>query len=125
MTFEVIRTLCEAGAYKPVYVEVPQPVPSGFIFDENQSVVWNREQVREANEARMQAIEANRISEGDACRRFEQDVIAALQDEFEFSEPQAILTYNRAYDWGHSTGFSEVLSRAEDLAGFLTEFTNS
>lgn len=121
MTFNEIRVRIKDDTYQPVYVNVPGRVSSDHIFDENQTVKWNREKAAAVNEARIRAMDENRKEEGLAYNLFRQDVISALQNEYDFSEDQAITIYNRAYESGHSEGYHKVVNEAEDLADFASE----
>lgn len=88
MTFIGIRTLYKGGVYNPVRVKIPTSVPADTIFDENQSVRWNREKAAAINNARKEAMAKNRAAENEVSRCFENDIIEALQDEYEFSPPR-------------------------------------
>lgn len=121
MTFYDIRTRLNEGVYNPAYVAVPEGVSPNHIFDENQTVKWNREKAASVNAARKAAIAMNRDLEGAASNLFQCDLVGALQCEYVFTLSRATKIYNRAYESGHSSGYYEVLSKAEDLAEFVND----
>lgn len=72
-----------------------QKVPGNHIFDEDQSVKWNREQVELNNNL----------------------IIEKIQYEVghRLSRKKAEAIWNRAYEDGHSFGFYEIRCRLSDL----------
>lgn len=99
---------------------VPQnlrKVPQNFIFDEEQSVKWNKEQVVVNNES-YQA-EVARLNTLKNKRRDEiyEDIYYTIQCEVghNLSREKATLLWNYAWERGHAYGIREVCCYLEEL----------
>lgn len=94
-----------------------QKVPGNHIFDEDQSVKWNREQV-ELNNKKYQSEVARLNTEKNKARDFVYNlIIEKIQYEVghRLSRKKAEAIWNRAYEDGHSFGFYEIRCRLSDL----------
>ena len=100
--------------------------PSGFfkdshIFDENQTVKWNREKVLSENQRIRNAKEAYRDEENRKNQQFRDDLLSVLQEEYGLSPACAAVVFSKAEDDGHWAGFHEVVSQAQILADFAVD----
>lgn len=97
----------------------------GYIFDENKSVKWNREQV----EIRNKEIKDMKIVE----RKFENLLIHAIETilieqvledykEYNISEDAARVLFNKAYENGHACGYSDVKTYFTDYLDMAVDF---
>lgn len=94
-----------------------QKVPGNHIFDEDQSVKWNREQV-ELNNKKYQSEVARLNTEKNKARDSVYNlIIEKIQYEVghRLSRKKAEAIWNRAYEDGHSFGFYEIRCRLSDL----------
>lgn len=102
--------------------------PSGkfsenHIFDEDKSVRWNREEVERQNNNRLAQIKAYRESEAQGEKDFRDDVIQYLLENYRINKNQKIAEriFSKAYDDGHSGGYGEVLTHAEEIADLIED----
>lgn len=121
MTIEEVREAVQNGQYYAKYAAVPPIIQKGFIFDEEKSVRWNREQAEKAREVRKEALMAKRQAEQAANRKFEEDLVAAIQEDYHLTHEQACRVYNKAYEFGHSAGFDEVIFYVVELGGLIVD----
>lgn len=94
-----------------------QKVPGNHIFDEDQSVKWNREQV-ELNNKKYQSEVARLNTEKNKARDSVYNlIIEKIQYEVghRLSRKKAEAIWNRTYEDGHSFGFYEIRCRLSDL----------
>ncbi len=90
-----------------------QKVPGNHIFDEDQSVKWNREQV-ELNNKKYQSEVVRLNTEKNKARDSVYNlIIEKIQYEVghRLSRKKAEAIWNRAYEDGHSFGFYEIRCR--------------
>lgn len=114
MTMEEVKTKLHEGEYRTNCTPKIRQFPKDHIFDETKSIVWNREEVARRNEEFLK--EQERVQR--KCVMFEEELIAALQNDYGFSKARAVLIHCEAYDQGHSEGYYEVINKAENLADF-------
>ncbi len=92
-------------------------VPAGYIFDEEKSVKWNREQVDE-NNARylVEVARLNTLRNKERDRIYE-EIYSAIQQEVghNLSRKKAIALWNCASEWGHSYGIHAICNYLDDL----------
>ena len=122
MTMNEVKQNITDGKYKTTCVPKFRRYPVGYIFDETQSVVWNREEVIRRNEEYVQAKKLNREREHNMDVLFSSDLREALKTDYGFSSAQAEFIYQNAYEEGHANGYYEVLYEAEKLADLVTGF---
>lgn len=125
VTYEKIYGKIRDHGYQALLDAVPEKLPEDYIQDENQTVVWNREYVRDWNRNRLEILQKNRRTENDAASLFRDDVLALLRDVHGLNEKQAVLVYDRACDIGHAAGYYEVLQYANDLGGFARDLLDA
>lgn len=94
-------------------------VPTGYIFDEDQSVKWNREQVDRNNAAYIKEVARLNTLRNKERDRIQEEIYATICREVGhgLSRKQAISIWNMAYEWGHSSGIHEVCIYLNDLMG--------
>lgn len=95
-----------------------QKFDDGHIFDENQSVRWNREEVKKRNKAIEK--EAKEFSKKlqEQQSRISFAIKQYLKDEFAFSNRIASIVFLEAYEAAHSGGHEEVLCKAQEFGSF-------
>lgn len=104
-------------------------VPSNFVFDEDKSVKWNKEQAKKNNDDYDN--EVKRLNQEKMKRRDEiyAEIYKAIQEEvgFGISEKKAAKIWECAYDRGHSAGWYEIivnLEEIEELVKFVLDKKN-
>lgn len=116
-TFEGIRTRLNTKYYFPSITkrsQRPQRYPSDYVFDEDKSVKWNREEVAKANK---------RIDEenlqitallNSRSQQFTLDCIAFLKSEYNLPQSIAEKVFSFVYEKYHSC--------ISDLVSYLPEY---
>lgn len=104
-------------------------VPSNFVFDEDKSVKWNKEQAQKNNDDYDN--EVKRLNQEKMKRRNEiyAEIYKVIQEEvgFGISEKKAAKIWEYAYDKGHSAGWYEImvnLEEIEELVKFVLDKKN-
>lgn len=107
------------GAYKSKlpFPSTP-PWDVDHVFDEEQSVRWNREQAKRLNDARKRQRDDWYADQALCDARFRNDLIAAIAYEYDLNAAQSSVVFDKAYDEGHSAGYEEVCLEAHSFAGF-------
>lgn len=122
MTMSDIITNIESGKYK---TSLPYPqrryYPANHVFDETQSVIWNREKVISENERLDAARKAYSDDENAKLQLFRDDLTVAIQNDYGLSPACAAIVFGKAEDDGHWAGFHEVVSQAQILADFAVD----
>ena len=77
-------------------------LPDNHIFDENQTVKWNREKVQEHNTRIAREKEAYTEDNNRLFAKLREDLVQALQDEYGLTKEQAELVDSYAYQEKHS-----------------------
>ncbi len=92
-------------------------VKVGHVFDENQSVLWNRQQVEDNN--RRYQEEVSRLNTEKNMRRdaIHKIIYQAIQSEVghNLSVRKAKALWDFAYEKGHAYGIQEIMSRLEEI----------
>lgn len=92
-------------------------VPSNFVFDEDKSVKWNKEQAQKNNDDYDN--EVKRLNQEKMKRRDEinAEIYKTIQEEvgFGISEKKAAKIWEYAYDRGHSAGWYERIANLEEI----------
>lgn len=92
-------------------------VPGNHIFDEDQSVKWNREQVEKNNQRYLDEV-ARLNTEKNKAR---DNVLEMIYDKIQYevghriSRKKAQAIWSFAYERGHSFGFTSIQSELSDL----------
>lgn len=96
---------------------------SNHIFDEEQSVRWNREEVERRNAEIENKKDEYRKARGDKFDEFVKDVKDMLIEHYNINENKEIADkiYNKGYEDGHSGGMYEILNIVEDYGDFAED----
>ena len=122
MTVTDIIQNIESSLYTPPQAPKREYFPDGYIFDEEKSVRWNREEGTRRRQQYQDEIREYRKACGEMQIRFRHDIISFLKDEYHFNESESELIADKAYERGHSVGYYEVLHQTQELADFCEEF---
>lgn len=99
---------------KPLFKE-------GHVFDENESVVWNREKV-EIENTFIKAINLGIIKNSNTGqKRFEDDLSQAIVNGTALNLTQAGFIYSKAWEEGHSDGYYSVVQEADELMDLIND----
>lgn len=114
-----------ANRYSP-NVEVPaviRKVAQNHIFDENQSVKWNRDKVAENNAAYQAEVARLNSAKNKARDAIHEDIYRAIQSEVGhgLTRDGARKLWEYAYDKGHAHGSYAIISYLEDLLVLVYE----
>lgn len=91
----------------------PYPTyPKGFIFDEDKSVRWNREEVQRRAASRERILQDYRNKEQVLLNTAVATIKEFIVQEFGLSHEIADEVYAMANERGHSAGFYEILNDA-------------
>lgn len=96
-----------------------------YIFDENQSVKWNRQRVQEHNELAKTIKKDYWNKMNDIDTWFNQQVRKSIQNEIHVSEKVAGIIFNQAYEDGHANGYHEVVLYAQRYCEFIQSILNA
>lgn len=93
------------------------------IIDEDETVRWNREEVKKRNNARMEALDEYRNSLYEGELAFKEDLASYLvtYNEDTINMEQARVIVKRAWMEGHSDGLKNVLDISDELAELVVE----
>ena len=109
--------VCEMSC-EPVNIK---KVPLGYIFDEDKSVRWNRQQVEINNRNYDEEVIKLKSERSERMSVVLEDIYTAIQEDMscEISREQAEIIWCYAYDMGHSGGAYEIFSQLDVLIGFV------
>lgn len=121
MIWEDIRAEIYDPNFLPKYPdrETIRILPDDYVFDENQSVKWNKDKVKEHNETIRKVEEDYNYKLGKVNETFQHWVQQAIQNEIHVSEAVALIIFNRAWEDGHANGYHEVVHYAEEYCEFI------
>jgi hypothetical protein len=112
------------------YYDYKAPFPymikykEGYVFDENKSVKWNKEEVERQNQARLDAIAAYDKARADAEGVFRKDVIESMIGYHPIGRKEAERIYWEGYDRSHSEGYYDVVLTINSLLGLYMDLLN-
>lgn len=122
------ETLCQVkeayvdNKYKPK-ISYPTGIKlkEGTVIDENQTVVWNREEVARLNAELDVAKNMYNIEQTSLSKRMHVDAALAIKIEYDFTKLEtAQKIWDAAYADKHSY-MNDVWGYAEELAGFIRD----
>ena len=120
MKYEDIIEKINNGDYDIKNTLNKKQYPENYVFDENKSVKWNKEEVVRQNEKIKKAIK----SKFDGQNQFKRDVIQYILEHqllsgSKLNENQAEKIYKKGWEDGHSSGYHNVMIEIEDLIDFI------
>jgi len=121
-TFEDVRTNVRNGVFEGK-VEYPEDgiLKYDHVFDEDQSVRWNREQVSQHNSIVRSAKDSWTAEQNLMYNRFRTQLISAIMDDIRcISEETASKIFDEAWSDGHSSGYESVIDAADRLVDFFS-----
>lgn len=97
-------------------------VPSDYIFDENQSVKWNRDKVQENNNFYQAEVARLNTLKNEARDEIHEDIYHAIQCDVGhgLSRKGAMGIWNYAYEEGHACGINDIISNLDSVIDLLT-----
>ena len=92
-------------------------VSADHVFDENQSVKWNREQVNINNARYLQEVARLNTEKNKARDAIYEDIYMAIQAEVghDLSRKKAMAIWNHAYESGHAFGFQSIMAHLREV----------
>lgn len=92
-------------------------VRADHVFDENQSVLWNRQQVEDNNRRYQEEVARLNTEKNKRRDAIHEKIYAAIQSEVGhgLSRKKAMVLWNMAYDEGHAYGIREIKSYLDEL----------
>lgn len=114
-TIEDVVSKLNSDVYKESDGKLKDLYPDNWVFNDEQTVGWNREKViRDNNEI---IIYNNNIKQHKfrGLGGFASDLKESISNELDINLNQAQPIYRQAWEEGHSGGLREVISYAEDL----------
>lgn len=107
-----------ADEYTPQCQPVPKKYPEGYIFDEAQTLRWNRKKVREENGKSDAVLSENIRQENVSVEKFLEDLRAAISEEYCLNETQTKMVVTRAWAKGCADGYISTVVKAADIVEF-------
>lgn len=120
-TLEDIRKDYNDGVYvSKLKYPTAKKFPEGYIFDEDKSVKWNKEEVQRRNQEIADQYSAYRAENARLNNNLGDDVMNALVAEYGFSREQVLKIWGYAYNEKHSV-MNDVFNFVTELADFYEE----
>lgn len=94
----------------------------GFITDDERSVKWNREQVELAKQQYKDQQNKYKDEENRLHNLFTKDVIDYIVNFHNYKPDAARFIFEKAYEEGHSFGYSSVLDELEYILDIISGF---
>jgi hypothetical protein len=114
MDYNVVVENLEKAHSMPYIAEGKRYLPD-HIFDENESVIWNKNEVVKRNKQRDELTKKIREDRSFAIANAEADVLTYIKERGGFSDKVCNNIYSYAWDMGHSSGVREVMQYVDDL----------
>lgn len=120
MDFEDVKSNIRSGIYENK-MDFPKTsrYKYDYVFDENQSVKWNREEAQRQNKMITDATEQYYDESNKLSKQFEKDLTRAIIEFLGISASKANFIFNKAYDNTHGSGYLDVVLVAEDLSDLV------
>lgn len=96
----------------------------GYVYDENQTVKWNREHQEKLSEEYMLKLAEYHKDANTKEFEFQNDLIQELQTEYNITEIQASNAFKLAWEEEHADGIISVIDRAKFYAEFIRAILN-
>ena len=124
MTLSDIKTAVENDVYM-VKVDRLAKLPfyaDSHVFDENKSVRWNADKVKDENQRIREAKQTVQEKRMQKKQQFLDNIASAVQTEHDFTVNQSKIVAAQAWEEGHSNGLYEVIAQAQIIADFCETF---
>ena len=124
MTFEVVKDNIFNGKYAHTSDMrlLSQLLPLSHVVDEQQSVVWNREKVKELNADIRKQIEEVRTANNKKTAQFKFDLFEAANKEYRFNEDQCEMIYSKVMEYTEFDYISQgLVEDFVDVCDFVYE----
>lgn len=95
-----------------------------YVYDEEKSVRWNREHREQLIKEYEEEYEKYRNNLNKSRNTLLNDIIIAIQNEFNFNEEQAEKIYSLAYEESHSEGINEVINKVKEISENIIEINS-
>lgn len=95
-----------------------------YVYNEEKSVRWNREHREQLIKEYEEEYEKYRNNLNKSRNILLNDIIIAIQNEFNFNEEQAEKIYSLAYEESHSEGINEVINKAKEISENIIEINS-
>lgn len=119
MTIEQVKMNYMAGKYTIDFsIFHTTYLDNGYVFDENKSVKWNREQVKEFNRGVPAEIRRCREAQIQKDEEFKSDCIRAIRNDYNFGDSTASKIFVYCYAKYHSNMY-EFFDNLEDIAELM------
>ena len=113
--FYEVKELIDSSKYrnKMGYSSIRQ-YKENHVFDENKSVLWNKQQVEIENKKQKDLRDDYNAEENRLINLFQDDLCGVIISQLKVNREKADLIFNKAWDDEHSGGLSEVVDYAEE-----------
>lgn len=97
--------------------------PSDYIFDEEKSVKWNREEVERLNREREEKVKELQRAKNKARDEVMEDIYLAIQREVGggIDREDAMKIWDCAYERGHAYGWNDIKCWLELISGIVNK----
>lgn len=124
MTIFEVREAILNRTFKVEYMARPKYVKEDFVFNEDKSVKWNREEVERVNKSLKEDYEEYKKNVSDAEDAERKTIIKAFSNEYDISESKVEAAYNYAYSESHSSGIYNVTITLESVMDLYTKMNS-
>lgn len=124
ISFEEIIDRVHAGEYTNTKKRPMKPEGygrEGYVYDEEQSVKWNREHRIELENNWKEEWKLYMAAGSEKQLEFRKDLVKVIMTYADLTESQAEVIYKKAYENEHDGGIEEVINEAKELSEFITE----
>lgn len=100
--------------------------PPDYIFDEEKSVKWNREEVNRRNQEREQKVTELQRTKNKARDEVMEDIYFAIQQEVGggIDRQDAMKIWAYAYEHGHACGWNDIQCCINEVAELISGIVN-
>lgn len=113
---ELVKGYREMTDVKKEDYVTTKKLQDNHVEDEDKSVKWNREFVKQNNEQHLAQNKAYRSALSDKRNRFQEELIASFADDEGLSAEEARIIFDYAWEESHSSGYNEVMITASEVA---------
>lgn len=119
LTLENVMEKVHEDLYNDVVQRKRKLYKPNHVFDENESVKWNREKLTVENKFIISFNSEIDKHKNDGQNIFYNDLRRAITCETRFNSKQAEAIYAKAWEEGHSEGYYAVVQYVDELVDFL------